>query len=86
LPVKKPYRLKSGRATKRTRQPDIKEKTVANRKQLKGVKNGRHKLSAGRRSRNKKKKSVRERKRLKLLARRKQVALRPSLSDITILE
>jgi len=59
---------------------------VANRKQLKVTRKNRHKPKAGRRSRSKRKKSVKERKRLKVLARRKQVALRLSSPNITIIE
>lgn len=59
---------------------------MANIKQLKGVKRNRHNLKAGRRNRSKRKKSVVERKRLKVLAQRLNKKLVNTFPDITVIE
>lgn len=59
---------------------------MANIKKLKGVKKNRHNPKAGRRNRGKRKKSVAERKRLKVLAQRLNKKSVSTFPDITIIE
>lgn len=60
---------------------------MANRKKLKGLRKNRQSLSAGKRRRSKQKKTVREKRRLRLRAEKleKVVAL-PTFPDITVIE
>lgn len=59
---------------------------MAGIKQLKGVKKNRHNSKAGCRNRSKRKKSVAERKRLKVLAQRLNRKSVSTFPDLTIIE